>query len=106
DDNHMSRTHAGRGHWTMSQNVRVRHICRGHRKCTTLVLSTTNFFISVIFIQHTFLFSRRCVVIYYAIYDLCLSQCCLRKWMVSPNLKNTLIASNGSTHGKKEATQF
>jgi len=32
----MSRTHAGRGHWTMSQNVRVRHICRGHRKCTTL----------------------------------------------------------------------
>src|SRR5205807_419944 len=36
DDNHMSRTHAGRGHWTMSQNFRVRYICRGHRKCTTL----------------------------------------------------------------------
>src|SRR5437899_10201606 len=31
-----ARTHGGRGRWTMSQYVHVRHIWRGHRKCTTL----------------------------------------------------------------------
>ena len=58
------------------------------------MLSTTNFFISVIFIQHAFLFSRRCVVIYYAVYDLCLSQRRLRNRWYSPDPKKLLIASN------------
>ena len=54
-----------------------------------------NFFVSEIFIQHVVLFSRS-VIVYYATYDLCLSQRRLRKLMVSPPLiqRTLLIASN------------
>ena len=50
-----------------------------------------NFFVSEIFIQHAVLFSRS-VIIYYATYDLCLSQRRLRRRMVPlPPIQRTLL---------------
>src|SRR5437763_8393437 len=42
-----ARTHGGRGRWTMSQYVHVRHIWRGHRKCTTLSRGTMLYFSNI-----------------------------------------------------------